>query len=81
MADSRKYLHAVVISKGDDFEEYVDATFKEMKEAIMSEWDAPADKTHLLDSIWMLVQSAKSGNDWTIDFGCDKPEKIIPKHD
>lgn len=49
--------------------EYIESTLNDVK-TIINEMDgSDDDKKHLLDTIWMLANSAKDGCEWTVDFG------------
>ena len=50
-------------------DEYTKSTLNDVK-TIINEMDGSEDdKKHLLDTIWMLANSAKDGCDWMVNFG------------
>ena len=55
--------------------EYMESTLTDIKNVITDMPGSEDDKKHLLDTLWMLTQSAKDGNAWTVDFGFTNPPK------
>lgn len=49
--------------------QYMEGTINDVKSIITEMNGSEDDKKHLLDTIWMLANSAKDGYDWTVNFG------------
>lgn len=55
--------------------EYMESTLNDVKTIINEMNDSEDDKKHLLDTIWLLANSAKDGCGWTVDFGFPTAKK------
>lgn len=49
--------------------QYMESTLNDVKTIINEMSGSEDDKKHILDTIWLLANSAKAGCDWTVDFG------------
>ena len=56
-------------------DEYMESTLNDVKTIINEMNGLEDDKKHLLDTIWMLANSAKDGCEWTVDFGYPTAKK------
>ena len=56
-------------------DEYMESTLNDVHTIINEMGGSEDDKKHLLDTIWMLVNAAKDGCDWTVDFGYPTAKK------
>lgn len=71
----RKEVCKTVKSAKLPLNEYMEATLSDVKTIINEMVSSEDDKRHLLDTIWMLANSAKDGCDWTVNFGYGSKNK------